>query len=96
MRRKKVAIVSGIASPESFEATVKELGPTIDKVFIYSDHHSYSKEDVSEITAGVKGLDAVVTTEKDIVKLNGLWPKEILLLAISIEVEIENQEGFLS
>ena len=94
LRRKKVAIVSGIASPESFEATVKELGPTIDKVFIYSDHHSYSKEDVSEITAGVKGLDAVVTTEKDIVKLNGLWPKEILLLAISIEVEIENQEGF--
>jgi len=49
---------------------------------------------VFEITAGVKGLDAVITTEKDIVKLNGIWPKEVLLLAISIEVEIENEEGF--
>lgn len=94
LRRKKVAMVSGIASPESFEATVKELGATIDKVFTYPDHYAYSKEDVFEITAGVKGLDAVITTEKDIVKLNGIWPKEVLLLAISIEVEIENEEGF--
>ncbi|MEK6845416.1 MAG: tetraacyldisaccharide 4'-kinase, partial [Nanoarchaeota archaeon] len=94
LRRKKVAIVSGIASPESFEGTVKELGPEIKKVFIYPDHHSYSREDVLEITRGTVGLDVVVTTEKDSVKLFGLWPNNILLLAISIEVEIENQEGF--
>lgn len=94
LRRKKVAILSGIASPESFERTVKELGATIEKIFIYPDHHAYSKEDVFEITAEVKGLDAVITTEKDVVKLKGLWPEEVLLLAISIEVEIENQEGF--
>ena len=95
LRGKRVAMVSGIAFPESFEATVKELGAAIDKVFIYPDHHAYSKEDVFEITAGTVGLDAIVTTEKDVVKLIGLWPKEVLLLAVSIEVEIENQEGFL-
>ena len=95
LRRKKVAIVSGIASPESFEGTVKELGAIIEKIFAYPDHHPYSKEDVFEITATVKSLDAVVTTEKDLVKLSGLWPKEVLLLAVSIEVKIENEAGFL-
>jgi tetraacyldisaccharide 4'-kinase len=56
---------------------VRNLSPNVrvigEKDFV--DHHDYTEEDVEEIVASARATNAtaVVTTEKDAVKLRPLW-----------------------
>jgi len=71
LQNREFALVSAIGSPECFEKTVLRLGLKINKHFIFRDHHGYTKEDIAHIEDYCKNndLDAVITTEKDAVKL---------------------------
>ena len=71
LQNRELALVSAIGSPECFEKTVLRLGLKINKHFIFRDHHGYTKEDIAYIEDYCKNnsLDAVITTEKDAVKL---------------------------
>lgn len=82
----KVAILLGIANPKRFIRTVEELGFKVVSVTLRPDHHFWSKEELSKIL-GKAGL--IITTEKDLVKLEGLG-----LPVYALELELELEEGF--
>ena len=66
-----VFCVCSIARPESFETTVRELGYEPVGVQAWPDHHRYTIRDVKAVLdrARASRADAVLTTEKDAVKL---------------------------
>ncbi|MEW6410815.1 MAG: tetraacyldisaccharide 4'-kinase, partial [Nitrospirota bacterium] len=68
---KRVLIFSGIANPASFYETIRGIGCVIVKEIIYPDHHLYKEKDLVQIEqlSINNGAEAVVTTEKDAVKL---------------------------
>jgi tetraacyldisaccharide 4'-kinase len=66
----RVVPFAGIAAPAAFAATLRELDVTGD-VVVFPDHHWYSRDDVRRLEARAAGADALVTTEKDWVRLRG-------------------------
>lgn len=66
----KVILVTGIANARPLELFVAGSFSII-KHFRFSDHHSYSKKDMEMITSLAKQNDAaIITTEKDFVKMD--------------------------
>jgi 3-deoxy-D-manno-octulosonic-acid transferase len=66
-----VAAVSSIGRPDRFEASLAEKGVGLAFAMRYPDHHRYGPRDIEEINslAAAHGIDRLVTTEKDWVKL---------------------------
>jgi tetraacyldisaccharide 4'-kinase len=66
-----LAAVAGIASPARFFDDLRAAGHAVVETLAFSDHHSYSRTDVQRIfeRAARAGATAVVTTEKDFVRL---------------------------
>jgi tetraacyldisaccharide 4'-kinase len=86
MKRKKILAFSGLAKPESFRRTLLSLGAEIVTVETFPDHHWYSQRDAEKLWAKAAKfeVDALVTTEKDLVKMQGLTLGAIPLWALSI------------
>jgi tetraacyldisaccharide 4'-kinase len=61
-------VVSGIARPDRFRESVEAAGVRVADALAYPDHHRYTVSDVRTIQSRARGR-AVVTTEKDWVKL---------------------------
>jgi tetraacyldisaccharide 4'-kinase len=70
-----VHALSSIGDPEGFEDTVRHLGATLVGVSRYPDHHRYTARDwqMALQQAVASGAKALVTTEKDAVRLRALW-----------------------
>ncbi|HEU5078396.1 MAG TPA: tetraacyldisaccharide 4'-kinase [Opitutaceae bacterium] len=90
MRGKNVGVFSGIATPESFEKFVKDLGGNISFARRYLDHYRFAYDDfVGIFSEGLeKNVDFIVTTEKDAVRLpeNLKCPVPIYYLRLEIEI----------
>ncbi|WP_018629498.1 tetraacyldisaccharide 4'-kinase [Niabella aurantiaca] len=65
-------LVTGIANPAPLRAQLEQYGKAI-REFYFEDHYEFRKEDLSRIlkayTAYKKGTVAIITTEKDSVRL---------------------------
>lgn len=68
---KKVALFCGIGNPERFVKTVKEMGCEVVHTRFLADHEAIGRRGLDTLSQGV---DAVLCTEKDRVKLNGNFP----------------------
>ena len=57
----------------------------------YPDHHRYTERDLKKI-ASWGGVDMIVTTEKDGVKLSAMEvPHNLFYLAVTVEIEKERE-----
>ena len=74
LKGERVVAVSGIGNPESFRRLLIEVGATVVDHCVFADHHAYSIDDLQRFrrVAEQAGVDRIVTTEKDAVKLAGL------------------------
>jgi tetraacyldisaccharide 4'-kinase len=72
--RPRVAAVAGIARPDRFRTTLESLGWDVVEWLTFWDHHWYTPGDVRRVDAVARAAraDAVVTTEKDAVRLEAL------------------------
>jgi tetraacyldisaccharide 4'-kinase len=70
LKGKSALAFSGIGNPQSFERTLRSVGLAVKKHVIFSDHHSYSDNELMELEKGVRELnvDFLVTTEKDVAR----------------------------
>ena len=91
----RVLAFAGIASPDSFARTLKDLGAVVDDVAAFADHHWYSGPDIARLDAraGRMGVDALVTTEKDWVRLRGLPLPERPLYVVSVTLDLVTGEA---
>lgn len=83
--------LAGIAQPERFTASLQADGWSIVGLQAFPDHHRYRLEDLERVAAAARdaGVNAVVTTEKDAVRLLPLRPFPIPIAAVSLDVTLE-------
>lgn len=97
----KVGTICGIAVPESFENAVHGLGAEIELAKSYTDHHRFSKREIDTFIRRCvrRGLDAIITTEKDAVRIPRILDPEVPIYYLRVEIEIlggrENLDCFL-
>lgn len=94
LRGVKIAAFAGIARPESFFGMLSGLGADLKDCMAFPDHHVYTAKDLLAIRqrAGSARADLIVTTEKDLVRMDGadrsgFW-------ALRIEQNIREQEAW--
>jgi len=100
-KAKSVAAISAIGDPDSFKELLKKLGINILMDFDFRDHYFYKESDIKGIAGKVRkcGLDTIVTTEKDSVKLAPFISYfnenmiQVFVLRIKIKIT-KNEEEF--
>lgn len=83
-----IVALSSIGDPDSFEVILKKI---VGKNFIhltFPDHYAYTKKDVNKLIDYLHGVNFIITTEKDIVKLRGIVPPNLPILCLMIKFEI--------
>ncbi len=92
----KVAALSAIAKPESFEGFLRELGGELVYRDSYADHHRYTEPEIAYFVKQAKaaGADFIVTTEKDAVRIPEV-DCDLPIYYLRIEIDIlSGQESF--
>jgi len=92
---RKIAAFCGIGSPEGFRASLEQAGASSIVLREFLDHHRYTAAELNEIAkwATEAGVDVVVTTAKDAVRLPAhRWPESAPPLAVA-HVDLEVIEG---
>jgi len=91
-----VLVVSGIANPARFVSDVTEAGWQIADAIAFRDHHSYTQADVAGIAARARaaGAAAVLTTEKDFVRLLPFRPFPLPVAYLPLTMDIEPAAEF--
>lgn len=101
---RRVGLVSSIGDPRGFEATVSRCEASIAWHTAWPDHHCYREADWEALAAqaGREPLDAVVTTEKDWVRLAPVASRGaarralgVPLLVLRVEMQVVSDEAEL-
>jgi len=97
LREGRILAVSSIANPEFFETMLEELGFDVAVRSSFPDHHRYGARDLARLEDAIEasGAAAVVTTEKDAVRL-AEWCPSVPLVALGIELEVTRGEDSLA
>jgi tetraacyldisaccharide 4'-kinase len=87
---KKVACLSAIASPDSFEGFVRKHGAEIVSCNRFLDHHRFDSDDMGEVfeDAIAAGATMLVTTEKDAVRMDADLNPPLPIYYLRVEIEI--------
>ncbi len=90
IKDKRIYALSAIGNPESFAYTLKQLGADLIKHKVFQDHHVYTTEEINSVASEAQslGADAIVVTQKDIVKIKKMNIKDANILSLKIEIEI--------
>ena len=88
-----VAIACGIGNPHAFSEDVLQTGINIVSESFFADHHPFTQQDLDQITRAAQdaGADAILTTEKDAVRLEGLRFGDIPLYAAQLELQSDDE-----
>lgn len=93
----KVASISAIACPASFERFLEERGANIVARTHYADHHAYTEQEILDFINVAKkaGAQYILTTEKDAVRIPKIARMDIPLLFLRIQIDIlSGRESF--
>ncbi len=93
LANRPVLAVSGLANPAGFYAMLRELEADLVGVLEYPDHHDYSAADCQAIVAAARNADIVVTTEKDLVKLERFRFARDSLCALRLEITMNDDDA---
>ena len=95
-RGARVVVMAGIAHPAAFADAVRAAGYDVAALLPFADHHRFSARDVAGVArrAAEFAADAVLTTEKDMVRLRPLAPFAFPVARVPLHVAIEPAESF--
>ncbi len=90
LKGKKIAALSAIAYPKSFEDFLEKLGSTIVYRKSYADHHRFVEQEMIDFinTAKDKGAEIILTTEKDAVRMPRVNRRDIEVYFLRVEIDI--------
>ena len=85
---RRFVAVCGIAHPQAFVASLRELELAPEEVLAFPDHHRYGRRDLARIRAAADrtGSAWIATTEKDAVKLAGKTTLPIVVVRLEVDV----------
>jgi tetraacyldisaccharide 4'-kinase len=94
LARKKVLAFAGIGKPDKFFATLADAKIPVAATRAYPDHHRFSADDASQLLdEAARGALTLVTTEKDLVRMQGdaaLAALARATTALPVAMEFEN------
>jgi len=93
----RVAALSAIARPESFEGFLRQLGAELILADHYADHHRYTQQELIDFVNQAKeaGAEMIVTTEKDAVRMPRLDRCDVPIYYLRIQIDIlSGRESF--
>jgi tetraacyldisaccharide 4'-kinase len=98
IKDKRVCLLCGIADPDSFEFTLKNLGAELILKFIFFDHYMYKEKDINRIINSCikNNIKIIVTTEKDNVRLRPFHKRlqpYLFILRSKMKI-LENEDDF--
>lgn len=90
LQNKRVACLSGIGDPSSFEAILVQSGAKLSQTWRYPDHHAYTTTEMQSVE-NLKANLPLVTTFKDLPRLPEGWAQRLSgeLLALGVRLEIK-------
>ena len=97
LRGAKVAALSAIAVPASFERFLTSLGAELVLTRSFADHHRYTQQEIIDFINDAKeaGAELIMTTEKDAVRIPKLDRQDIPLYFLRVEINIlSGRESF--
>ncbi len=94
IKGKKVLALAGSAGPDGFVKTIEQCGAKVVKELFFPDHQWYGEREVSRIKENDVGVDLVVTTEKDLVRLTGESVKGLNIQALIVDVSMQQEAEF--
>ncbi len=91
-RNKKVIAFAGIGSPDSFFDLLKNNNIDILEKISFPDHYNYSDKELENLINKAKENNTILlTTEKDYLRIEENYKKNINCLKIVVEIENRNQ-----
>jgi tetraacyldisaccharide 4'-kinase len=96
LKGRKVAAMSALGNPASFEAMLRDLGAILTKTYRFRDHHDVTRREFEHISwkSDQAGAEAVVTTEKDAVKMSTV-KAELPLLVLRVAMRISDEQALM-
>lgn len=97
LKGKKIAALSGIANPRSFEEFLEELGGKVICHKRFADHHRFKEQEIIDFINEAKETkaDLIVTTEKDAVRMPRVDRRDIEIFFMRIQIDIlSGKENF--
>ncbi|MFO7693651.1 MAG: tetraacyldisaccharide 4'-kinase [Vicinamibacterales bacterium] len=95
-RTVSVLAVAGVARPERFFEELRSAGWDVKQTVAFPDHHRYTRADAASLadTARSSGARAIMTTEKDLVRLLPFRPIPLPLMWLPLTVRIDPAPAF--
>src|SRR6266566_3034340 len=90
LKGRKLASVSGIAQPESFERSLVALGADLVYSKRFADHHRFKQQEViNAINRGKKRqAEVIITTQKDAVRFPKIDRRDLPIYFMRVEIRI--------
>lgn len=88
-----VSVACGIGNPRAFAEDILQIGINIVSENFFADHHAFKREDLDRLTRAAQdaGADAIVTTEKDAVRFEGLTHGDVPIYAAQLEIQSDDE-----
>jgi tetraacyldisaccharide 4'-kinase len=90
LKGRKVASLSGIAQPESFEQSLVKIGAELVYAKRFADHHRFTQQEIlNAINRGKKRqAETIITTQKDAVRFPKLDRRDLPIYFMRVEIKI--------
>lgn len=97
LRGARVVLLSGIGNPGAFERMARSLPIEVAGIVRFSDHHPYTRAEIDAVEARADrlGARAILTTQKDVVKIGRMTGRRVPVWYLGIAVEIVRGEDRL-
>ena len=97
LKRLKVGGLCAIAVPEGFYSALRALGARVLLTKNYTDHHRFAQKEINNFIqrCARRDIEAILTTEKDAVRIPRITSPEIPIYYMRIEIDIRRgQQAF--
>lgn len=90
VKGKKIAALSGIAQPESFDGSLEKMGAEVVYAKHFADHHRFSQQEILNVINRGKKRQAeiIVTTQKDAVRFPKIDRRDLPIYFMRVEINI--------
>ncbi len=91
-KNKKYLVFSGIGNHQTFVSMIKKNGLEVFKDLEFSDHYTYTKDDIDKILNEAGNLNCeIITTEKDFLRLNNHDASGIKVMKVELKIIDEDK-----
>ena len=90
LKGKKVATLSGIAQPESFEQSLLKQGADLVYTKRFADHHRFNQQEILNTInrAKKRRAEVILTTQKDAVRFPKIDRRDLPIFYMRVEIKI--------